>query len=99
MHVSKILDTGKKWVGIGKKDAYKTEGEFEDIASVNATGGRLTLEKVCDSLADDEKATFRQLYDKAKAKYEETHKAEKIDKQIEKLQALMEKLQAQKSAL
>lgn len=98
--VDKVITSGKKWVGIGNAESYKTEGSFDDAPSTNATGSsRLTLEKVAEYLDETEQETFKTLYEKAKAKFEEAHKVEKIDKQIEKLQALMEKLQQAKSSM
>lgn len=98
LKVDKIITTGKKWVGIGKKDAPRLEGEFDDTPATTSTGSsRLTLEKCKEYLTDDEALTFEALYNKAKAKFEETHKNDKIDKKLAQLQAMMEKLQAMKS--
>lgn len=99
--VDKVITSGKKWVGIGKADNYKTSGEFDDMPSTNATGSsRLTLEKVAEYLDETEQATFKALYEKAKAKFDEAHKYEKVLKNIkvEELDALMALLQKKKES-
>lgn len=101
LKVDKIITSGKKWVGIGKADSYRTEGEFDDMPSTNATGSsRFTLNKVVEYLFDDEAATFKALVEKAEARYEKDHKYDRVLKNIkvEDLDALMEMLQKRKES-
>ena len=91
IYVKKVLTTGKKWVCIGKSDDLKLTGEFDDTPSENLKV-YLSLTNIAEYLDEQDKQTFAQLHEKAKAKFEELNATRKQDAKIAKLQAQLEEL-------